>query len=111
MIVFASAFAVAAGACLVAASFAVTLIEDSSEIGVRDALDGANMSWAEVHADGLQVYLTGTSPSEVSRLSAQTAASGVVDAARVINNIEVTATRKLAAPHSSIEILRNDSGV
>ncbi len=111
MIVFASAFAVAAGACLVAASFAVTLIEDSSEIGVRDALDGANMSWAEVHADGLQVYLTGTSPSEVSRLSAQTAASGVVDAARVINNIEVTATRKLAAPHFSIEILRNDSGV
>ncbi|OUS22550.1 hypothetical protein A9Q95_06180 [Rhodobacterales bacterium 59_46_T64] len=111
IIVFASAFGVAAGACLVAASFAVTLIEDSSEIGVRDALDDANMAWAEVHADGLQVFLTGTSPSEVLRLSAQTSASAVVDAARVINNIEVTATRKLAAPHFSIEILRNDSGV
>lgn len=104
-------FAAAAVVCLVAASFSVRLIEDSSEIGVRDALDAKGMTWAEVEADGLQVSLSGIAPTEAVRFSALTTAGSVVDAARVIDDMGVAAQEALAAPKFSAEILRNESGV
>ncbi len=109
--IIAATFAVAAGLSLVAASFSVDVIEDSSEYGVRDALDQKEMNWAEVHADGLKVFLTGTAPSEAVRFKALTAAGTVVDAARVIDEMEVRDSKTLAPPRFSIEILRNDSGI
>ena len=54
-----TSFVLGAVLCIVAAGFAVTKIEETSEIGVRHALDEANYGWAEVQADGLQVILTG----------------------------------------------------
>ena len=104
-------FAAAAVICLVAANFSVRLIEDSSEIGVRDALDEKGLTWAEVEADGLQVLLTGIAPTEAVRFSALTTAGSVVDAARVLDGMGVAAQEALAAPKFSAEILRNESGV
>lgn len=104
-------FAAAAVVCLVAANFSVSLIEDSSEISVRDALDDKGMTWAEVEANGLQVSLSGIAPTEAVRFSALTTAGSVVDAARVIDNMGVAAQEALAAPKFSAEILRNDSGL
>ena len=104
-------FAAAAVLCLVAASFSVQLIEDSSEIGVRDALDAKGMTWAEVEANGLQVSLSGVAPTEAVRFSALTTAGSVVDAARVIDDMGVAAQEALAAPKFSAEILRNESGL
>ena len=104
-------FAAAAVVCLVAASFSVRLIEDSSEIGVRDALDAKGMTWAEVEANGLQVSLSGIAPTEAVRFSALTTAGSVVDAARVIDGMGVAAQEALAAPKFSAEILRNESGL
>lgn len=104
-------FSAAAVLCLVAASFSVQLIEDSSEIGVRDALDAKGMTWAEVEANGLQVSLSGTAPTEAVRFSALTTAGSVVDAARVIDGMGVAAQEALAAPKFSAEILRNESGL
>lgn len=104
-------FTAAAVICLVAANFSVRLIEDSSEIGVRNALDEKGMTWAEVEADGLQVLLTGIAPTEVVRFSALTTAGSVVDAARVLDGMGVAAQEALAAPKFSAEILRNESGV
>ena len=104
-------FAAAAVVALVAANFSVSMIEDSSEIGVRDALDAKGMTWAEVEADGLQVSLSGIAPTEAVRFAALTTAGSVVDAARVIDDMNVTALAALAAPKFSAEILRNDSGL
>ena len=104
-------FAAAAVIALVAANFSVRLIEDNSEIGVRDALDAKGMTWAEVEANGLQVSLSGTAPTEAVRFSALTTAGSVVDAARVIDDMGVAAQEALAAPKFSMEILRNDSGL
>ena len=73
-------FFAAAGVCLVAAGFAVRAIEDNSEYGVRLALDENDLSWAEVQANGLQVLLTGTAPTEALRFKALSTAGGVVDA-------------------------------
>ena len=104
-------FAAAAVVSLVAASFSVQLIEDTSEIGVRDALDDQGMTWAEVQADGLQVTVAGIAPTEAVRFRALSTAGTVVDAARVIDEMEVEAQSGIAPPRFSAEVLRNDSGI
>ncbi|MCF3595693.1 OmpA family protein [Rhodobacteraceae bacterium LMO-12] len=111
MFTIAATFVAAALASLFAASFAVTLIEETSEFGVREALDRRGLTWAEVHADGLQVFITGTAPSEANRFLALSTAGEIVDAARVIDKLEMAAAKDLTPPRFSIEILRNDSGI
>ncbi|SLN51793.1 OmpA family protein [Ruegeria meonggei] len=104
-------FLVSAGVCLVAASFAVTKVEETSEFTVRRALDLKGHDWAEVHSDGLRVVLTGTATDEATRFNALTAAGTEVDTSRVIDEMQVAPTTQLAAPRFSAEILRNDSGI
>ncbi|UYV38178.1 OmpA family protein [Rhodobacteraceae bacterium D3-12] len=104
-------FLAAAAASLFAAGFAVTMIEETSEFGVREALDIKGLTWAEVHSDGLQVFLTGTAPSEANRFLAISTAGEVVDAARVIDRMEMAAAKNIAPPRFSVEILRNDAGI
>lgn len=106
-----SAFLLAAGLSLVAARFAVSAVEDKTEIGVRRAFDNAGDGWAEVEANGLRVILTGTAPDEAARLHAVSVAGGVVDAARIINDMDVKPTADLRPPRFSVEILRNDAGI
>ncbi|WP_170333148.1 OmpA family protein [Ruegeria arenilitoris] len=104
-------FLVSAGLCLLAASFAVTKVEETSEFAVRRALDLKGHDWAEVHSDGLRVVLTGTATDEATRFNALTAAGTEVDTSRVIDEMQVAPTTELAAPRFSAEILRNDSGI
>ena len=111
LLIIAMTFFAAAVVSLVAANFSVKLIEESSEIGVRDALDNAGMTWAEVEADGLQVALAGIAPTEAVRFKALTTAGSIVDAARVIDEMEVEAQAAIAPPRFSAEVLRNDSGI
>lgn len=104
-------FATAALMCFVAASFAATLIENTSQSSVEDAIHDKGLTWAEVHAEGLNVFVTGTAPTEAERFVALSTAGKVVDAARVIDNMQVTALAELAPPTFSLEILRNDAGI
>ncbi|WP_435230177.1 OmpA family protein [Pseudopelagicola sp. nBUS_20] len=110
LIVFAT-FVVAALLSLVTASFSADLIEDNAERGVKKDLEQRGMDWIEVHAEGLQVFLAGIAPSEADRFKAISAAGGVIDAARVIDNMQVEATADIAPPRFSVEILRNDAGI
>ncbi len=109
--IIAATFASAAGLSYVAAGFAVTGIEATSERSVRNALDLAELPWAEVHANGLQVFLSGAAPTEALRFKAISTAGSIVDAARVIDQMAVKDSVRLTAPRFSIEILRNDSGI
>ncbi|GAA6179870.1 OmpA family protein [Shimia sp. NS0008-38b] len=104
-------FATAALLSLVAASLSADLIEDSSRSAVKRELSLQGMDWADVHAEGLQIYLAGVAPSEADRFKAVSAAGGIVDAARVIDNMQVPATVGIAPPRFSVEILRNDAGI
>lgn len=110
LILFAT-FACAALLSLVAASLSADLIEDTSKTAVERELSVGGMDWAEVHAEGLQIFLAGTAPSEAARFKAVSAAGRIVDAARVIDNMEVPATAAIAPPRFSVEILRNDRGI
>ena len=94
-----------------AAGFAVSAIEDGSRHAVRDRLDSDGMHWAEVHTDGLQVFLAGTAPTEAKRFKALSLAGTVVDAARVIDQMLVEDAADIAPPKFAIEILRNDRGI
>ncbi len=104
-------FLCAAGLSFVAAGFSVTLIEESSKSGVSYALEDAGLGWADAESDGLQVFLFGIAPSEADRFKALSVAGSVVDAARLIDQMEVADREAFAPPKFSIEILRNDAGI
>ncbi|MEC7963272.1 MAG: BON domain-containing protein, partial [Pseudomonadota bacterium] len=110
-LLIAAPFGIAAALSVAAAGGIANIIEDSSELSIRNGLDDAGLTWAEVHADGLQVILTGTAPSEAQRFKAVSTAGGLVDAARVIDQMDVADSEALAPPRFSIEILRNDMGL
>lgn len=101
---------VAAGLAYFGAGIATTVLEENSELSIREALDDAGLDWAEVEADGLQVKLFGEAPSEAQRFTAVSVASKVVDGARVADKMSVKKTTRVLAPRFSIELLRNDSG-
>ncbi len=104
-------FALAFILCLFAAYFAVSAIEETSRNAVRDTLDENGMTWTEVDADGLQVYLAGTAPSEATRFRALSIAGSVVESARIIDQMLVEDTAGIEPPRFSVEILRNDRGI
>ncbi len=105
------ALLLAAGLCLVAASFAVTAVETRTEIDVRELLDKSDHTWAEVQADGLKVILSGTAPDEAVRFSVKSLIGGIIDAARIIDAMQIKAQADIVAPRFSVEVLRNDSGI
>ena len=107
----AGTFFLAAILCLVAAGFSVGVIEDNARRSVRSELDKEGMTWADVDADGLQVFLAGVAPSEAKRFAALTVAGRIVDAARVIDQMLIEDSAEIAPPRFSVEILRNDHGI
>ncbi|WP_371171258.1 OmpA family protein [Aliiroseovarius sp. 2305UL8-7] len=104
-------FFVAAVIALIAANLAVTGIETTSRDSVETELFLQGHEWASAEADGLQVVLSGTAPSETARFRALAAAGNVVDSARVIDNVTIQAAKAVTPPRFSIEILRNDAGI
>ena len=105
------AFGLAAASAVAGAWFGASYIETSSRAVVAGALDAAGLDWAEVDTDGLQLILSGTAPDEPSRFRAITRAGAMVDPGRIIDAMEVEASRPVAAPRFSLEILRNDADV
>ncbi|MDU8913661.1 OmpA family protein [Aestuariicoccus sp. MJ-SS9] len=104
-------FALAGAVSLVAAFFAMQVVEDGSRTGVLNALDLEGLDWADVDANGLQLFVIGEAPNEAERFRALSVAGGVVDAARLIDQMNVVETTAIAPPKFSIEILRNDAGI
>lgn len=88
-----------------------TIIEKRSRLAVRVALESAGISWVRTEADGLQVILLGTAPSEAARFRAITIAGTVVDSARIVDSTDVESTAAIAPPQFSLEMLRNDDGI
>ncbi|MEM1373540.1 MAG: OmpA family protein [Pseudomonadota bacterium] len=106
-----AAFGGAAMGAYVAAGIAVSALETNSarEVDFQMKLQGHD--WAEVVSDGLQVVLSGEAPTEADRFKALSVAGGVVDTARVIDNMSVYEEEVITAPHFSLEMLRNDAGI
>ncbi len=105
------ALVLAAALSLVAAGFAVTAVQTRTEIGVREILDNAGNDWAEVQADGLKIVLSGTAPDEAARFGVKSLVGTIVDAARIIDAMQIRSHEDFVAPRFSAEVLRNDSGI
>ena len=60
-----------------------TIIEKRSRMAVRVALESAGVNWVRAEADGLQVILLGTAPSEAARFRAITIAGTPVGGSMV----------------------------
>lgn len=106
-----AAFALAAAGSAASAWFGAAYVERTSRAAVGARLAAADLTWAGVQTDGLQLVLTGTAPDEPARFRAVTSASEVVDPGRIVDVMQVAETRETAAPRFSLEILRNDNGV
>ena len=105
------AFVAAAFLSVAAAQTTVAVVEERSVLAVQETLADQGYEWASVLGDGLQVILEGDAPTEAVRFRAISAAGGVVDASRVIDNLSVTDSEIIVPPEFAIEILRNNAGV
>ncbi len=104
-------FIIAAFLSVLAARAAVAVVEDRSVVAVQEDLLDRGHEWASVTGDGLLVIIDGEAPSEASRFRAISAAGRVVDASRIIDDMDVIDSAGIEAPEFAIEILRNDSGI
>ena len=104
-------FIAAAFLSVAAAQTTVSVVEERSVLAVQETLVDQGYDWATVLGDGLQVILEGEAPTEAVRFRAISAAGGMVDASRVIDNLSVTDSEIITPPEFAIEILRNDAGV
>ncbi|PJI93041.1 OOP family OmpA-OmpF porin [Yoonia maricola] len=107
LIVFAAAGFLSVGA----AQTTVAVVEERSVLAVQETLVDQGYEWATVLGDGLQVILEGEAPTEAVRFRAISAAGGMVDASRVIDNLSVADSEVIQPPEFAIEILRNNAGV
>ena len=101
----------AAALSIFTATVAVEKIETGSRVGIVRALAEDGIGWVRVHVDGLQVQLSGTAPDEAGRFKAMAAAGRVVDATRIVDQMDIVPAQKIVAPEFKIEILRNLDGI
>ncbi len=96
---------------LLGAWAAANQIESRSERDVKRVLRLGGLGWAQVQADGLRVHLSGTAPDEATRFRALKITGTVIDATRIIDDMQVDDPDAIAPPDFSLEILRNDQGI
>ncbi|MGV8953332.1 MAG: OmpA family protein [Cypionkella sp.] len=102
------------GAALVAsliAWVAAILVENITTRVVTSRLLTEGITYAQVEADGLQVVVSGTAPTEAARYRLINMVGSVVEASRIRDNMEVTPVKAVEAPRFSVEMLRNDDGI
>ena len=106
-----AAFILAALLSYLGAVWSANLIERQSVRAVSHRLSLEGLDWPHVRADGLQVILAGTAPTEAARFRALSFAGSVIDVSRLRNRVTVTPAKAIAQPHFSVEVLRNDDGL
>ena len=104
-------FALAGVLAVVTADFLALAMERRSIEAVEGVLDAGGMGWAEISADGLQVFLDGTAPSEAAAFRAASRIGGLIDADRVVNRLEVARRDPTAPPRFSVDVLRTPTGI
>jgi OOP family OmpA-OmpF porin len=104
-------FALAGVLAVVTAGFLALATEKRSVEAVEAAMQDSGMAWVEVSANGLQVFLDGTAPSEAAAFRAASRAGAVVNVDRVVSQITVARREDIAPPRFSVDILRNSDGI
>ena len=93
------------------ATVAIDLIEKTSRDRVKKELLTGGVTWADVETVGLQVFLIGNAPDEADRFNAISLAGNVVDAERVIDQMNIIDNQNVKPPDLKLEILKNGSDI
>lgn len=101
----------AGGLAWLGAGKAADFIEQRNQAEVTRTLQAGGFDWASAQTDGLLVRLTGTAPDEIQRFRAKSSVDVVVEPGRVVDDMQVVASRALVQPQFAIQLLRNDDGI
>lgn len=107
----AGVFAAAALLSLAVSWASLAVIETGSRAAVAKRLALAGADWAQVEANGLQIFVRGEAPDEHTRFAALSAAAEVIDPSRIVDEVSVRPASPVTPPRFSVEVLRNDQGV
>lgn len=110
-LMLAALWAAVALAALGAAWLGAQRIETRSAEALAAALSRSGHDWAEVRADGLKLFVSGTAPDEAERFAALGIAGRQVSPARLRDRIVVAPPVLPAAPELSLELLQNGAAV
>ena len=105
-----SFFSAAVMSVLVATS-AINFIEKNSRDQIKKELLSAGVDWAGVETIGLQVFLIGNAPDEAGRFRALSIAGNVVDAERLIDQMNVVDNSDIEPPKLKLEIIKNGKDI
>ena len=110
-LIAAGSIALAAILAIFTAGFLALAMERRSVEAITDVLHAGGMDWAEVSANGLQVTLAGTAPSEAAAFRAASRAGEIIDANRLVNHVEILRRDPTAPPRFSVDVLRTTAGL
>ena len=96
---------------VIVATMAVNSIEKISRDQVKKELLIGGVDWADVETIGLQVFLIGNAPDEAGRFNALSLAGNVVDAERLIDQMNIIDNSNIEPPTLKLEILKNGKDV
>ena len=96
---------------VIVATMAVNSIEKISRDQVKKELLTGGVDWADVETIGLQVFLIGNAPDEAGRFNALSLAGNVVDAERLIDQMNIIDNSNIEPPTLKLEILKNGKDV
>ena len=86
---------------------AVNSIEKISRDQVKKELLTGGVDWADVETIGLQVFLIGDAPDEAGRFNALSLAGNVVDAERLIDQMNIIDNSNIEPPTLKLEVSKN----
>ena len=93
------------------ATTAVNFIEKTSHDQIKKQLLTGGVDWVDVETIGLQVFLIGDAPDEAGRFNALSLAGNVVDAERLIDQMNIIDNSNIEPPTLKLEILKNGKDV
>mgnify|MGYP003318398403 CR=1 FL=1 len=93
------------------ATVIVGFIEKTSRDQVKKELLTGGVNWANVETVGLQVFLIGNAPDEASRFNAISLAGNVIDAERLIDQMNIVDNSNIKPPNLKLEISKNGKDV
>ena len=93
------------------ATTAVNFIEKTAHDQIKKQLLTGGVDWVDVETIGLQVFLIGDAPDEAGRFNALSLAGNVVDAERLIDQMNIIENSNIEPPALKLEILKNGKDV
>ena len=96
---------------VIVASTAVNFVEKTSRDQIQKELLAGGVDWADVETIGLQVFLIGNAPDEAGRFNALSLAGNVVDAERLIDQMNIIDNSNIEPPTLKLEILKNGKDI